>query len=474
LNSFYSEEGLISAEEKLGILDSLDKEFFDPTIRLKENIVFKSRKKGILLPLTIWIFSIIISITVLFTLTKMDLSQNPEKEQQSSSANKIGNSILSTYRVEVEETISRKTEQIEVFQLKIDDYDSKLRYLQDLVNKNVHKDRLNELPLYSIYKDFSEEEIKAEISKIEEEKVTVNLQIEETRKEIEEVESDDPFEEFARYQQMLNQESLITNQISSFYSLILGNLNSFENEKARINLQSLSTLINSQYNNNFPAIQNRKPIDQKIINFLRTYINTIETSQEEENIIALLASKSESYVQNGDELVQQGQKEEAARFYLQSLEFLPFISRALEQLEKIDKEQRPQESEQIIAVSTEDYDQGNMEDSRSDAIIEDNINLETSPIRKENQTSVESDSILIGVIASVKGNSFTVETFKEYQLDLGTELSIRRHSPAGKADIIASGRISSISENVISGKIIELSGDYEILPAQDLVYIEEL
>jgi len=474
LNSFYSEEGLISAEEKLGILDSLDKEFFDPTIRLKENIVFKSRKKGILLPLTIWIFSIMISITVLFTLTKMDLSQNPEKEQQSSSANKIGNSILSTYRVEVEETISRKTEQIEVFQLKIDDYDSKLRYLQDLMNKNVHKDRLNELPLYSIYKDFSEEEIKAEISKIEEEKVTVNLQIEETRKEIEEVESDDPFEEFARYQQMLNQESLITNQISSFYSLILGNLNSFENEKARINLQSLSTLINSQYNNNFPAIQNRKPIDQKIINFLRTYINTIETSQEEENIIALLASKSESYVQNGDELVQQGQKEEAARFYLQSLEFLPFISRALEQLEKIDKEQRPQESEQIIAVSTEDYDQGNMEDSRSDAIIEDNINLETSPIRKENQTSVESDSILIGVIASVKGNSFTVETFKEYQLDLGTELSIRRHSPAGKADIIASGRISSISENVISGKIIELSGDYEILPAQDLVYIEEL
>jgi len=474
LNSFYSEEGLISAEEKLGILDSLDKEFFDPTIRLKENIVFKSRKKGILLPLTIWIFSIIISITVLFTLTKMDLSQNPEKEQQSSSANKIGNSILSTYRVEVEETISRKTEQIEVFQLKIDDYDSKLRYLQDLMNKNVHKDRLNELPLYSIYKDFSEEEIKAEISKIEEEKVTVNLQIEETRKEIEEVESDDPFEEFARYQQMLNQESLVTNQISSFYSLILGNLNSFENEKARINLQSLSTLINSQYNNNFPAIQNRKPIDQKIINFLRTYINTIETSQEEENIIALLASKSESYVQNGDELVQLGQKEEAARFYLQSLEFLPFISRALEQLEKIDKEQRPQESEQIIAVSTEDYDQGNMEDSRSDAIIEDNINLETSPIRKENQTSVESDSILIGVIASVKGNSFTVETFKEYQLDLGTELSIRRHSPAGKADIIASGRISSISENVISGKIIELSGDYEILPAQDLVYIEEL
>jgi len=474
LNSFYSEEGLISAEEKLGILDSLDKEFFDPTIRLKENIVFKSRKKGILLPLTIWIFSIMISITVLFTLTKMDLSQNPEKEQQSSSANKIGNSILSTYRVEVEETISRKTEQIEVFQLKIDDYDSKLRYLQDLMNKNVHKDRLNELPLYSIYKDFSEEEIKAEISKIEEEKVTVNLQIEETRKEIEEVESDDPFEEFARYQQMLNQESLVTNQISSFYSLILGNLNSFENEKARINLQSLSTLINSQYNNNFPAIQNRKPIDQKIINFLRTYINTIETSQEEENIIALLASKSESYVQNGDELVQQGQKEEAARFYLQSLEFLPFISRALEQLEKIDKEQRPQESEQIIAVSTEDYDQGNMEDSRSDAIIEDNINLETSPIRKENQTSVESDSILIGVIASVKGNSFTVETFKEYQLDLGTELSIRRHSPAGKADIIASGRISSISENVISGKIIELSGDYEILPAQDLVYIEEL
>ena len=491
MNSLEQNEILISEEEKKEILNSLDSEFFNPSIRSKINSEFKSQKKGVLVPIIIWVFTIVTTVAVLILTNKVNLSFWNFQDDTIIKKSNISNSILSTYKAEAELKIDQKNREVEVFQDKLDEYDVKLQYLQNLMDKNFQLPGSNPDEQFSIYNNLSEEEI----AKLESEKADVSIKLQETLEEIEEVSSNDtPFEEFAYYEKILNQESLLSDQISSIYSVILNNLNENKIDVAKDNLLTLDTLINSEYAMSFSSLKKNHPQNQKILQFIGNYIEMIELSREsDESQNAGLMARSQILIRNGDTLAQRGEYSEAAESYTLGIEILPFISRALLQLQLINSQSLEDSFSDKITSAKKAYEEGNIQDATikyEEAILslvnENSTDAELaiddfkkiianddSPVPAETIIETDISYILYGVIRTVNGNEVTIEPFNEQLIELGTKISIRRYLSDGEEEVISQGSIISTNESLITAALSETSIPGEIEAARDLVYIEK-
>ncbi len=504
LNSFSKSEKLISPDEEIKILESLEQEFFNPSLNLSENIQYEFHKKWILIPATIWLICILLSLGTVIVVGKIKPSDNTGSNNNVTQLSTINNSILSTYKVVAEEEIKQKTEEVRFFQNKLEEYDSKLHSLRNLMNENLEN-------------TMTRKEIETEIAQIEQEKENVNLQMEKKIQEINKLNEDssqydinDTLQEFERFQKLINNQSLISDQISSVYSLTFSSMNSLKFEQAKENIISLKTLINSDLLLDYPSIQKRKEMNLEIIRFIETHIDMtlLNIEKTSEVLKPDYVSRAEIIIKNADSLLKNDEITTAIEFYQQGLETIPFINTAKNQLKILDEEEKRYEFNLIISSAQESYSRGNLAEASmkyEEALLSlinyksinvkpalinlININSEKAtsdsipPIEKsdievskemesENPIIQDSKYDLLGIVSAINGDIVSIEILKNLSLHENNNISIRRYYSAGKEEIISEGFILSISDNKVTAKIREESQLKEIMIGQDIVYLE--
>ncbi|MBI9109178.1 MAG: hypothetical protein JEZ04_20705 [Spirochaetales bacterium] len=518
LDFLSAEEKIISPDEELKILEALDREFFYYAEHQKDvDQNFHPKKSGLLLPVVGCLIAIFVSLSVLVLMAFLPFFNSRQKNAVVVSKIADENSIFQTYKIEAEEEIKQKTEEAEFFQRRLQEYDSKLDYLRSMMNPHVSHNSLQAEHLLDLYEGMTSAEIENEITRIERKKENVNLQLEEKLYEIEELKipvvADDPFQEFARYQELLKRESLVTDQIASLYTLTFSDLKLFDYEKAAENLSSLKKLINSDSNSEYTAIIRRKPIDQELISFIERYLESKSANEENsDDEYSQLLTRAQLYIQNADFLAEQGKAKDAVKFYKQGLKAIPFIERAESQIENLESESQRSEFDEKMDSAREFYGRGNLSEASAiykDALIflindHDDIvkeafqNLEdiiTETSKDQNLIMISDDNAgaepqappvieidwrvdlgyeMLGVVLAENGNQISIEPLCDLVIQPGALFSIRRYSAEEEYKILAEGIILSVSEGTVAGLIFEKHNQSEIMSAQDIVYIKQL
>jgi len=457
-----SESDIISEEEKLKIIDEIDKSFLSKSENESSLSQIAAKSNGLVLPIAVATIAIISTIAVLVIFNTFLWKNN--KNSAVSVVAKTSNSeweLLKTYMQESTKKLDKKNSEIKRYKVEIVDYDRRLSTLRKLIDIKREIEQKLVIERRKLQTEgISGEKIASKITVLEKKLISnlspgmiafynlgvddLNMQIDQilSKKTISEQKLESSLteqkvliDEKQKIQNEINvkktdsplppaiidtmttmkdkiahykDESIIQNQVINSYNRIFQNLGNSKYNKA---LKEVEVLKNILQNNTLLAkntLAEQLPVQSKTLDAFKNYIN--------KNILMAELSKSNRL-----------------------------------QYEEINKK--------MASLVTKDKQKSNQ-------------NIE-SPLPTIIQNADNpGELILLGVVSLIQFDRINIETVSGIDVENGTEFYVFKRGPQKNAIELGRGAITDVSAGLISGQLDWVQTPSRHVEVDDFIYIK--
>ncbi|QEN06638.1 hypothetical protein EXM22_01020 [Oceanispirochaeta crateris] len=488
----------ISEEDKETILIGIERKFSNFFFSTPHEIEYKSHSKGLILPATVIMIAILLSLIGIFIFGNVINKTYTVEEILSSSVSSDSEwAILKAFQDEASLKIRSKEKEITVYKERIAEYDQRLNSLRDLIELKKQAE-----------KQFSEERTKLSLAGLTREAIDsrmismendlllnltnemvefyslslddLNLKIDEIlneRNETEEVLEAAVSEKELLVEEQQNLQGSIES-LESPASMITEQENPIINDSELKTKQSeiFMDIVQRKFLEIFQDIQNENPQEglaklTEIEKFMKDQNETDrlvppKTFEFYQNLIPLLQENM------GVKITSQNENSKRTDRYSALMTELGRLSRALTN-EYASGEYRSKESElrqkidSIPELSNAFYilqkiDSDNIRNQESPSLStesEVDSTLEAQSVNKKN----EEPDIITGMITKAQFNKITIQYDDESELKIGAEFTVVKDRNKNEELVLASGIITSFEEGFVLGEL-EILYDFSVKP----------
>ena len=517
------EKNIISQEEKAEILAEIDKGFFGNFQNAYDLKQFSAGSNGLILPLTIGIAAIIITLFVILfsgeiffqetgSLSTAVLTDISDSEWE----------ILKVYMQEAAAKLENKNSEISRYQGEIIEYDRKLFTLRELLNlKKETESRLAAERMKLKTEGYSEMEIASKITILEkrfiselapdiieyydlsitdlnkhidqilgdktasEEKLEMSLTertviISENQKLQEKVklkENETPvgpemLEAMSNMSEIASQQEqdiLFTDLINSSYSDIFQNLDEEKYDAALGKIDELQNILEMSMSEKGAVLIAQLPVQIKIVDMLKEYTNNMFVTTD------LSVSENSGYGKKIEEIAiitekamndYEGGNSKLAESELRSvISSIPEISKAFSVFSMIKTEEM---FNTIIISNNAKESRQDTSSSQSDTGLD--LQDVPEPVAEEN---IDPDKLIfVGVINTLQFDRISFDLIAATDVRTGVKFYIVKKSDQKTDLVLGTGVITDVSDSGVSGKLESLFISSSRPEADDLIYIE--
>ncbi len=284
---------VLPEEEKEKILKQIDNDILGKDQTDSKNLIFESKKTGLMFPFTVILLLIIFTIGIIFISNNIFKADIIDLNTETANQNNMESKLLRIFIIESEKKIRQKDREIEGFKTQLTEYDKQLNILKAILDMKITGKEIEIInDSYSEYSGMTISELNKEIKLIEQKKNKTNIILnDESRKreklvkEIKNrkktIETSDSFnnptlalENLTEYQNFIKRQNSVTNEVISLQKNIFRNIDETRFDKAEKGIEKLETLIFSESNQDLPEISKRKPLILNTIEFMKKYIES--------------------------------------------------------------------------------------------------------------------------------------------------------------------------------------------------------